>query len=196
MRTTKIDNDGYTALLPMIITVAVAIILLVGVHVWHNRTSTQPTSLQNQPSSSSIKTPFPKGNLDNTFVYADEVFPNLSDNYNLLRQTKSPLSPPSPVDGSVESDYITDKSIADVHADMIVICHAHGFAFLTSDVGYPTFDCYGSSSTKNAVWGFNIVPASNLVDQTWYTQSNGPQPISSLVNKVWLQIYSGEIITD
>lgn len=173
-------NEKAFSLLPVLF--AIIVIAVIAGVAWHMGT----TRNQTVQIGGSRGPSFPKGNMSNTYTYSNEIYPNLPSAYKLVNYNSNSFS--SALGSAKAADYTTAKTIDQVHSDMESICKAHGFTY--SPQSYPTVECI----SRNATWVFTILPASNLIDQSWYETANSQQPISALSSSVWLQVQSGQII--
>lgn len=86
---------------------------------------------------------------------------------------------------------MTSNSSTEVRADISSICATHGFKFESSSIGNSSLEC----DSNIAKWTFITVPASNLLDQSWYSSVSQIDE-STLAKSIWLKVISQQIIVN
>ena len=171
------------------ILVTVIVLLVLG-FLWHLEKSKKPAAV----TFSTLHTlNEPPGNTINSYSYGGFKFPNLPNKYQFVYKTnKSPtyviFSNP------VEVDYIAKQTTNQTYNDMESVCREHGYKFdnETGVLNYPNFVC----SSKIGFWLFKITPASSLIDESWFQQSHGSDPMSTLYRYARVQILSGDVVVN
>lgn len=158
-----------TAILLAIVIIAIATIAF---YVWHR----SPKIIQS-PLRKPIK--ISTGELNDTYTYNGEVFPNLPQGYQFIyRYTSS--------NGLRLAEYLTSKSTDDVKYDMRGVCITHKFTFEPNS-GSGNVECI---DTKDS-WLFTVAGSTDIQNQTWYKSVS--QQLSSYYltsSWTWLEVES------
>jgi hypothetical protein len=173
MRKVKSSEGGFGIIEILVIAVILTVLTLIGLHA---AATDKKTLLVSAPTIGSGS----KTNISNTYDYKNNVLPNLPTNYQLLNQTV--LS-----GGQSEADYITSATATQVHSAVMALCKADQFNFDTTADPDTNIECDGSYN-----WQFNILPASDLLDQSWYTFDQFSE--TQLSQMVFLQVQSSPVV--
>jgi hypothetical protein len=173
----KIKNSeyGFGLVPPLTGRAVVIVIVFVGLRALVNNQSPPISTLSINYSGS-------KGNLNDTYTYKDNVLPNMPSDYQLLRQGLT-------ASGQSETDYITAASSAQVRTGATMLCRTHQFSFRTTTDADTNIECLASYD-----WQFNILPASNLIQQSWYKIDQFSE--TQLSQMIYLQVLSNRVVCE